>query len=363
MRILPFIIIAAVFAAVNYYIFLRLWQAMPGTIVGRGLLLGAAAALAVSLAVFMLYASGINAPSAVMAPTYNLLTTWMMLMLFVLMFFLAVDLLKLTHVVPRGFMRESWFAFGGVAAGVVLLAAVGNIVYHNKKRVEITIDTPKPHEPLRIVAVTDLHLGYTIGPKELARWVATINAEKPDVVLMVGDVCDNSPQPLIEKGFAEVLKGLESRYGVFAVPGNHEYIGGIEGCLDFLSSAGMTVLRDSSATMGGVHIVGRDDRTNTARKSLDELLAPLDRSHPVIVLDHQPYELDSVAAAGVELQISGHTHRGQIWPISWITDAMFESSHGLTRKGDTNIFVSSGLGIWGGKFRLGTRSEYVVVEM
>jgi predicted MPP superfamily phosphohydrolase len=257
----------------------------------------------------------------------------------------------------------SWTAFGIFVAGIALLAGVGNVVYHNKKRVEIDLTLDKTTSPLKIVAISDLHLGYGIGTGELGRWVDMLNAERPDLVLIAGDAIDTNVEPLHERGFAEVFRRFDAKYGVYAVPGNHEYIAGIDKSLAFLQEAGVEVLRDSVATVAdALYIVGRDDHANKQRQPLAALTAPLDNSRPILVLDHQPSYLEEAAEAGVDFQISGHTHYGQVWPISWITKSIFEQPHGYLRKGDTQYWVSSGLGIWGGKFRLGTRSEYVVVH-
>ena len=110
-------------------------------------------------------------------------------------------------------------------------------------------------------------------------------------------------------------------------------------------------------------IIGRDDRTNRRRKALRDLVSQVEFSKYVIVLDHQPYALERAEQAGVDFQLSGHTHRGQVWPISWITDALYECSWGSHRRGKTQYYVSSGIGIWGGKFRIGTQSEYVVATL
>ena len=124
------------------------------------------------------------------------------------------------------------------------------------------------------------------------------------------------------------------------------------------------LLRDQSAEIdGAIVVIGRDDRTNLRRKSVRELVAQVDTSKFVILLDHQPYNLGLAEEAGIDFQLSGHTHRGQVWPISWITDAIYECSWGSHRRGNTQYYVSSGLGIWGGKFRIGTQSEYVVGEV
>ena len=123
------------------------------------------------------------------------------------------------------------------------------------------------------------------------------------------------------------------------------------------------MLQDSCATVGDLCIIGRDDRTNRHRRSLGTLMKSADRTKFCIVLDHQPYHLEQSERQRVDFQFSGHTHRGQVWPISWITDRVYECSFGSHQRGNTYYYVSSGIGIWGGKFRIGTRSEYVVATV
>jgi predicted MPP superfamily phosphohydrolase len=163
---------------------------------------------------------------------------------------------------------------------------------------------------------------------------------------------------------AESFHRLHCRYGVYAVFGNHEYMAGITGASAFLRAAGITLLQDSTVLIDGrFYLAGRDDRSNPHRKTVAELTASLDKTKPLFLLDHQPWHLEETAAAGVDFQFSGHTHDGQVWPLNYITAHLFECSHGYIRKGDSSIYVSSGLGIWGGKFRIGTRSEYVVLTL
>ena len=115
--------------------------------------------------------------------------------------------------------------------------------------------------------------------------------------------------------------------------------------------------------MQGINIIGRDDRTNLHRKSVKALTSGLDMSRYTIMLDHQPYHLEQAERAGIDFQLSGHTHYGQVWPISWIENAIYEKAYGMLTKGNTHYYVTSGLGIWGGKFRIGTQSEYVVATL
>ena len=112
-----------------------------------------------------------------------------------------------------------------------------------------------------------------------------------------------------------------------------------------------------------ISIIGRDDRSNRRRKSVQSLVQGVDKNRYVILLDHQPYELEKAENAGVDFQFSGHTHHGQVWPLSWITEAIYENAYGPYRLKDTRYYVSSGMGIWGAKFRIGTCSEYVVATL
>ena len=189
-----------------------------------------------------------------------------------------------------------------------------------------------------------------------------INAEKPDLVLIAGDIVDGDVRPVVEDRLAEVLNRIEAP--VYASLGNHEYFGGEAHRRQFLSQTKIQLLCDSVATFDdAVYLIGRDDETNTGRKSLQQLTAGLDRSKPILVLDHQPHHLEQAELAGVDFQLSGHTHRGQVFPLNLLVDRMYERSHGYHRRGKTQYYVSSGIGIWGGKYRIGTQSEYVVIHL
>jgi predicted MPP superfamily phosphohydrolase len=240
----------------------------------------------------------------------------------------------------------------------------GYIKYQNKTREEININFSQSNlnKNLKLVTISDLHLGYGIGNKELNRWIKLINKENADIVLIVGDMIDNSIKPVLRENMAENLKKIKSKFGVYSVLGNHEYISGIDACINFIKSADITLLRDSSVMINDLYIIGRDDQTNKSRKTLNELIDGLDTTKPIILLDHQPTDLNDAMNKNVDLQISGHTHRGQIWPISWVTDKIFEVSHGYYQKNNTHYYISSGIGIWGGKFRIGSQSEYIVIN-
>ena len=150
---------------------------------------------------------------------------------------------------------------------------------------------------------------------------------------------------------------------VVACLGNHEYISGIDRSLDFYKRAGITLLRDTTLEVGDLVIVGRDDRANHHRMSTEQLLNGINKDKFIVLLDHQPYNLEESQQNGVDFQFSGHTHEGQVWPISMLVHSMYENAWGPYQKGDTRYYVSSGIGIWGGKYRIGTRSEYIVATI
>jgi len=278
--------------------------------------------------------------------------------------FLFLDMLRLVLPMQR-ILFDNWVTFGVLAIVMSAVFVYGYFNYRNIRRVEVNVEINKPITPLRIVAISDLHLGYGIGKAEFDKWVMLINRENPDIVLISGDIIDNLIKPLEEQHLS--FENMKSRYGVFACLGNHEYIGTplkISQSLDFLHHAKVMVLRDTAILFNDeFYLIGRDDRSNSKRKSIQELLLTLDTTKPLILLDHQPFHLEETAENGIDLQFSGHTHHGQIPPVSWIAKRIYEISHGYLLKNNSHIYVSSGIGIWGGKFRIGTQSEFVVINL
>jgi hypothetical protein len=197
--------------------------------------------------------------------------------------------------------------------------------------------------------------------------VKILNDMNPDIILLAGDIVDEDLAPVIEKNLGETLRGLRAKYGVYAVTGNHEYIGGVEEAVRYLSEHGITVLRDKAVLIdGSFYVVGREDRSITGftgekRKPLKQIMAGLDKRLPIILMDHQPYHLEDAVASGIDLQLSGHTHNGQMWPFNYITRAIYEISYGYMQKGDTHVYVSSGFGTWGPPVRVGTGAEIVQI--
>lgn len=274
--------------------------------------------------------------------------------------------MKLTPLPVERFLHHNWLSFGILTFLFTAIFTVGYIRYLHKERIEINItlsDEQKLDNPVKIVALSDLHLGYAIDNKELEEWVTLINRENPDIVLLVGDIIDNFLPPLIEQKMDSIFRKIKSKHGVFAVAGNHDYMSGIEESKLFFKQCGITLLSDSMTLIDNAfYLVGRDDKSNHNRKTIQDLCQNADPSKPVILMDHQPFHLEEAAQNHIALQISGHTHDGQLFPISLITKLMYEKSYGYLQKENTQYFITSGIGIWGGKYRIGTRSEYVVIN-
>ena len=190
-------------------------------------------------------------------------------------------------------------------------------------------------------------------------YACLINRENPDLVLFGGDIVDRSLRPVLAGDYAAEFRRIQAP--VLAIPGNHEYYCDMEGSKQFYATAGIRLLRDSVCTCQGITIIGRDDRNNPQRKPLAALADSLQGF--TILLDHQPYHLEEAEAAGIDFQFSGHTHHGQVWPVSWATDLLFEKAWGHHSRGNTRYYITSGLGLWGPKIRIGTRSEYLVLHL
>ncbi|WNQ13872.1 metallophosphoesterase [Paenibacillus aurantius] len=225
---------------------------------------------------------------------------------------------------------------------------------------------PGAARTLKIAVASDIHLGNLVGRRHLHRLVRRINAMEPDLILFPGDVIDDVIEPFIRNRMGEVMQQLKSRLGIYAVLGNHEYYGGhIEEYIRQMDTIGVRVLRDETVTLPGtLAIAGRKDKTSEAaggggRMSTEALLADLDKTLPIVLMDHQPYGFQQAAEAGADILLSGHTHRGQFAPNHFITRRLFELDWGYMRKGNLHVAVSSGFGTWGPPIRLASRSEII----
>jgi hypothetical protein len=304
-------------------------------------------------------------PMPLATAIYEIGTSSIFILLYLFMLFVVLDLGRLVRLISRTLLYNNWWMTGGITVFMVALFVYGHLHYKHKVREELTLKSEKVSKPVKLVMVSDLHLGYHNQREEFHRWVDLINAEKPDVILIAGDIIDGSMRPLRDQKMYEEFHRLSAP--VYACPGNHEYFSGEPEAQQFYRDAGIHLLQDTATVVGDLCIIGRDDRTNIHRKSLGKIMEENSFLTPhssfLILLDHQPYHLEQAERQHIDFQFSGHTHHGQVWPISWITESIYECAFGAHKRGHTNYYVSSGLGIWGGKFRIGTRSEYVVLNL
>lgn len=358
-----FIVALTVMLVMQGYVSWHVWRLLPFSTPVKVVIL---LLMLLALCCMVMQFKSDSLPLGMATAMYEIGNSWLIIMFYLLMAFLVLDIGRLVHLVPATWLKANGIT-SLVMTGVMLVTFIGgNIHYHNKQRQEINLTTSKHLDrPLKIVMLSDLHAGFHNPRTEVGRWVDMINAEQADLILIAGDMIDGNVRPMKAQGTAEELKRLNAP--AIACLGNHEYITGLNKALDLLNETGIRILRDDTLSMtlsmGGVTIVGRDDRSNRHRKSVEQLMQGINRENYVILLDHQPYHLEEAEQNGVDLQLSGHTHRGQVWPLNWVTKKMYECDYGQWRRGGTDYYVSSGMGIWGGKFRIGTDSEYAVITV
>jgi len=305
---------------------------------------------------------------------------WIAFMVYFFLALVIIDLLRLINfVIPfyPSFITENIEKAKKVAALIVMILVTITVVggYINTKMIVTKTYSIKINKQagglrkLNVVMASDLHLGTILGPSFLYKVVDKINKLKPDIILLAGDVIDEDIAPVIKNGVGDELLRLKAKYGVFSITGNHEYIGGVEEATEYLTAHGVNVLRDKVEMIdSSFYLVGREDRASRQfagrqRKSLEDLVAGLDKSHPIIMMDHQPFGLNEAFENGIDLQLSGHTHNGQLWPFNYIVEKIYDLSWGYKINGDTHYYVSCGVGGWGPPIRTGSRPEIIDLKI
>ena len=305
---------------------------------------------------------------------------WLAGMIYFFFTVVLLDLIRLVnHFSPvyplyivEHYERIKLFTFLATIIVVVGVLFAGHINTLNPRIRELNLTISKKAvgaKTLNIVAVSDIHLGTIIGKSRFDKIVSLINGLNPDIVLFPGDIVDEDLKPVIHDNLGESLRSIKTKYGVYAVTGNHEYIGGVTDAVKYLSENGVRFLHDESVMINHTaYIVGREDRSAShfgghRRKPLGEIMKEVDLQYPILMMDHQPFGLREAVDAGVDLQLSGHTHDGQIWPLNYITDAVYEKSWGYLRLDSTHIYISDGVGTWGPPVRIGNRPEIVHITL
>lgn len=320
---------------------------------------------------------------------------WLGVFMYMVAAIVAADLLRIIYLnirkpEHRKLCTKKVFALvGSICAAIVLTTSLWGVanartIHTTKYQVSIPKKVKNKKE-LKIVLAADLHLGYNIGCLHMKQMVRKINKQHPDLVVIAGDIFDNEYKALDHpKKLASILKGIKSKYGVYAVYGNHDIeekilagftFGGekkkaSDPRMDlFLQEAGIHLLMDEAVLIDdSFYLYGRPDyerpgRGINKRKTPNKITKSLDMSKPVIVIDHEPRELEELAKAGVDMDLCGHTHDGQMFPGNIITSCLWENSCGYLKKGNMHNIVTSGVGLFGPNMRVGTIAEICSIKV
>jgi predicted MPP superfamily phosphohydrolase len=373
MNLFRMLIIFILFILLNIYLFIRGWQALPQNsalhIVYSILFIFA------STAVFIAIFAGNRLPLWLSRILELVGGYWIILFIFVLAGTFFADILRILNhyfgIFPdwltSNYPRVKVWYFVSMVAILTLISVLGYIKFANPKITQIDLSLnhgTTVDKDLNIITISDVHLGNLIRKGRLSRWVNMINRQQPDVILIAGDLFDHNMHTVEVQQMSTELSKLNARYGVYAIPGNHDYYAGIDKALAYMKKSGIQVLRDQTVTIDQrLVVIGRDDRTNRSRKPLKDLMNGIRKDLPTIVLDHQPSSMTESVENNVDMHISGHTHNGQIFPFNLVVSRIYELGYGYLKRNNTHFYVTSGLGLWGAPIRLGTRSEILRIAL
>jgi predicted MPP superfamily phosphohydrolase len=370
-----FSIVLCIYSLGNFYLYFKGYNALP-VLRNNSLVYSIVFIL---LAVVFIAAKFLESRhSSVITDALNIIGGfWMAFMLYGFLFFLLSDIVLLILRIPgilsggNIIIYRKWaFIITVSISSVLILGGFINAMIPVVKEYNITINKNAGDvKSLRIAAVSDIHLGSIIRKRSLKKLSLMLKEMKPDLVLLLGDILDGEVGPVLRDDLLQYFTCPKCADGLLAITGNHEFIGGGSRTIPYIESKGIRVLKDEIVTLdGGIQLIGRIDRDSyrfygKARKTLGELMALVDTTKPVILLDHQPFHLDESEKYGIDLELSGHTHNGQMWPLNYVTAMIYELSYGYLRKGRTQYIVSSGYGLWGPRVRSGSRSEVLLINV
>ena len=316
-------------------------------------------------------------PDNIFIPLMLVCNTWYIASLYITIILLVLSLIHLINKrwawYPM-FVNMYWektktalFFITTIGIAGLMFSGYKNVRYPSVQHVYITIPkTVESRDSLTIVMANDWHIGEMIRKKHVRHIVQLCNEQKPDMILIGGDLIDYETRFAEREHIEDDLKQLSAPLGVFMVLGNHEYRANRFAKLRWIEKTGITLLIDSVITPpdSSFYLIGRDDFINHRnRASLTTLMQQADTLKPVIMLDHQPNRINETVMNKVDLALHGHTHNGQIWPYSLLLNLVYECSYGYYRKGGTQFFISSGVGCAGPPYRIGTHSEIVTLHI
>jgi uncharacterized protein len=369
-----FSIFFILYGALNYYIFIRGWEVLE-----------AAPGLKIVYLIVFLFLSFSYLAAKIFTRSlpkkiYDILlwcgSFWFAFMLYFFLFIFSFDIIRLINTflnflpnfITANYLLTKEITGLAVVLFVLVIVVAGffNTRHVNIKTLNIKLNREKSKlTKLNAVLVSDIHLSPMDNEKFLSNIVDKINGLNPEIILIAGDLFDDKAEILNERSIGPSLLKLKAKYGIFACTGNHEFINSVEPAVKFMENYKIKVLRDEHVKIDdSFYLVGREDGakkqfTGENRKPLEDIVSGLDSELPVILLDHTPWKLEQAEKNNISLQLSGHTHHGQIFPANWITSLIYEVSWGYKQKGNTQYYVSCGAGTWGPPVRLGSKSEII----
>jgi predicted MPP superfamily phosphohydrolase len=298
-----------------------------------------------------------------------ILPFYLYLFLSVLLFDLFLLLNLLLRIVPSEKRKRFSFRFYTLSAMIILSAAIvvaGAINLNTIRVSEYSVEVPRRYsrtDHLRVVFVADFHIQQNTPQRFTEQFVKKVNALQPDLMLYGGDMMEGDSENETTESVETALRNIHAKYGVFGVTGNHEFSGGQEQGT-FFRKAGITLLCDTMMKIdNSFYLAGRYDQHFGQRKTIKEILGSDSLDLPVILMDHRPVELQEVSRTLADMQFSGHTHNGQMFPINLITQIVYELSWGYKKIRNTHFFVTSGLRLWGPPVKTAGKSEIMLVEI
>lgn len=388
MYLLPFYVV------INYYLYRRIlkWFYICHDFFKKKyfkyILLGIYIFFAVSAIV------GFLLPSGSMRRLFiNIGNYWLGFLLYLFLTIMIADIIRL--ILKRHgklsksklFSKRGYFINGIICLIIISSLCIYGVINAHKIHstfYDININKSNYKSDMKVVLVSDLHIGYSIGIKDISNMVNLINKENADLVIIAGDIYDNNfdgiqnPDEMIR-----ILKSIKSKNGVYAVYGNHDVnektLAGftfnynekkisLPEMDNLLEKSNIKLLRDETVLINdSLYLIGRRDASKPgdvkSRKSIEELIENIDKEKPIFLIDHQPRELKKISNNGVDLDLSGHTHGGQLFPLNIIMKLMWKNGNGYKKYNNMNSVVTSGVGLYGPNMRIGTKAEVVTINV
>ncbi len=376
--IIFFSVFFTIYALINYYIFIRGWQALSYIPQFRIVYLIIFLGISLSFIISKLLSKYI--PSIL----YDLMqwvgSFWFAFMLYFILTIVLLDLVRLLNyflnIFPSSILNsyDSWkfgiFVSVILITSIIVLTGYINTRIITVKNLNITLKKGSSQlSELKLVTFADIHLTPMNNEKLLSKIIDKVNSLNPDIVLIPGDFADEKTEWLEGRSIGKSFFRLKPRFGLYACTGNHEFIVGVDNISKFISDHNIKLLRDENIFIdSSFYLAARDDRskkqfTGKDRKPLNEILENRKEDFPLILMDHTPFGLEEAENNKVDLQLSGHTHHAQMFPLNYLTQMIYEKDWGYLKKGNTQYYVTCGVGTWGPPVRTGSRTEIVNIKI